>query len=326
MRAVQLAFLCFVVSAAGCAQNSATVLLERDLRHQEDKIYKLECILEQCHAEHEATLRENEALKKELATGDRGPGYDTPTTTPSRPAPVDRTPRTTPQVEVPKLEVPTIELPESTPPAGATPSTDSGALREGTPTQLVINQRLTGGLDRDGRGGDEGLMVVVEPRDAGGHLVRAKGAVAMALLDPAESGESSRVARWDFSAQDVQHHYVGSVLGRGLQFQLPWPGEPPKNSELRLYVRFITEDGQKLNAELPIDVRPPASKGWAPNHNASRPGSRLKSAPRYEAPRAQRTDNGYSTEPRAELDRGADDVERGQRAAQPQRPTWKPYR
>ena len=119
------------------------------------------------------------------------------------------------------------------------------AVGTGKATQLVINKRLTGGLDRDGRNGDEGILVVVEPRDAQGRLVKAPGALSVVVMDPAQEGEAGRVARWDFAAHEVHSHFHSTVFGRGLQFELPWPGEPPKNSALRLFVRFITEDGQE---------------------------------------------------------------------------------
>jgi hypothetical protein len=322
MRTVQAAILCALVLASGCAHN-ATVLLERDLRLQEDKIYHLQCLLEQCESEHEATLRENEALKKELATGDRGPGPDSKGPSLEPPA-AERKSRSRAPAETPKLEAPTIELPEpsSTPPDNLKPPSDSGAIREGKATQLVINKQLTGGLDRDGRAGDEGLLVVIEPRDSAGHLVRANGAVAVALMDPAEQGEASRVARWDFSAHEVQGHFHTTGFGRGLQFELPWPAAPPKNSALKLYVRFISDDGQKLNAELPIDVQPPQdlhTRSWSPSRGATTPrapGSRVKS------PNARSN----TQNDRAEVDRYSDDEPAQRTTGRSDRPAWKPYR
>ena len=41
-------------------------------------------------------------------------------------------------------------------------------------------------------------------------------------------------------------------MARGLQFELPWPAEPPKNRDLRLFVRFTTPDGKKITTDAPI--------------------------------------------------------------------------
>ena len=60
------------------------------------------------------------------------------------------------------------------------------------PTKLVINKRLTGGLDRDGHNGDEGVLVVFEPRDAQDRLVNAVGDVSIVVMDPALEGAAQR--------------------------------------------------------------------------------------------------------------------------------------
>ena len=338
MRTVHLILLASLV-AAGCGNHKNIVLLERDLRLQEDEIYHLECLLDECEASREATIRENESLKKELATGDRGPGYDTPEA-PSRPSKPSR--RSPGRPEEPKLETPTIELPEPSgvPSVELPPASDGGAqLKSGTPTQLVIDKRLTGGLDRDGRGGDEGLLVVVEPRDDAGRPVKASGALSVALMDPSEQGEAARVARWDFAAHEVQSHFHSTVFGRGLQFELPWPGDPPKNSALRLYVRFVTEDGKKLNADMPINVKPPLAtpddrqtKSWAPTQSADKPTrtptSRVKTpGSKPPAPRAaDRAVDNQSADARDGNERARESDAVPEQASRSNRPAWKPYR
>src|SRR5262245_39995449 len=144
MKTVYLALLASILGA-GCANKNTITLLERDLRLQEDEIYRLQCCIDQCEQEHESTLRENDALKKELATGDRGAGSASDTRAPatSTPPPAEL-PRARSRTDEPKLEAPEVELPEGTsePPTEVTPG-QNGAAIEGTPTQLVINKQLT---------------------------------------------------------------------------------------------------------------------------------------------------------------------------------------
>jgi hypothetical protein len=342
MRTVPLLILTSLL-AAGCGHRNNIVLLERDLRLQEDEIYHLECLLDECEAARESTIRENESLKKELATGDRGPGYDSPDSGAKSTPPPKQRKRSPGPADEPKLEAPTIELPEPSgvPSVELPPASDSGAtLGSGTPTQLVIDKRLTGGLDRDGRDGDEGLLVVVEPRDAAGHPVKAVGALSVALMDPSQSGEAARIARWDFAAHEVQSHFHSTVFGRGLQFELPWPGDPPKNSALRLHVRFVTESGQKLNADLPINVKPPRStapldrqtKGWEPTQSADRPArtptSRVKTPGSKPSPprSVDRGTDTHSADSRNENEKAREPEDVPEQASRSDRPVWTPYR
>ncbi len=72
MRTLHLAIACLAITAAGCRTDNHTVLLERDLRMQEDRIYQLQGCLEDAQMAREATIRENEALKRELAEEGKG--------------------------------------------------------------------------------------------------------------------------------------------------------------------------------------------------------------------------------------------------------------
>ncbi len=296
--------LSLALATAGCRTDPATTLLERDLRMQEDRIYQLEACLDDACAAREATIRENESLKKELDSGDRGAGSesgaDREFSAPSVELPGGTSPPPAGGRETPDLSPPTIELPgeNSSPPVESGLGGKQTVILEQPPTQLVINKRLTGGLDRDGHGGDEGILVVFEPRDAAGNLVKWPGAVSVVVMDPALDGEAARVARWDFAPQEVPHHALNTAFGRGLQFELRWPNQPPKHRELQLFVRFTSEDGRKLTADATIDVRPAVDGS---------PGDR-------QTKRRSRS---------AQVD---DQESRDEGTLQASRPEWKPFR
>ena len=319
MRTLQIALAALVLAAVGCRSNTNQVLLERDLRLQEDHIYELECMLEDACAAREATLRENEALKRELS-GERGPGGGAEREPAGLPSAEPRRLRESqPKLELPRVEVP--ELPDSSgapgvetapgvevspgveqapgveapgletaPPAETKSSKPDEAVLDGPPATLVINKRLTGGMDRDGQPGDEGVMLAVEPRDAAGHLVNGPGRVSVVVLDPALEGEAGRVARWDFQPDEVPSHFHLTPLGRGLHFDLPWPAEPPKNRDLQLFVRFTTLDGKKITVDAPIKVRGPALAAGGqrqPPRSERSDGEAARRAHRDDAPKSR---------------------------------------
>jgi hypothetical protein len=332
MRTLGIALAALPLFALGCRTNPNQVLLEQESRLLEDRVYHLQALLEDCHAAREATLRENESLKAEMANGAKQSSVEPPGSTP---------PRGNRRQPPPVLEAPTIELPEpSDSPEVELPPAGGESAGGSPPTQLIINKRLTGGLDRDGQNGDEGLMVVVEPRDASGRLVKEPGAMSVVLMDPSQQGEATRVARWDFAAGEVSGLFRDTSSGRGLQFELPWPKEPPKNRALRLFVRCTTADGKKITSEAPVEVRaagdPPRissdGKDWSRSESARRaperrpPSSRLKSsrpASRRERLSANEADDRPETDPDADRSRGRQSA---RQAALPDAPAWKPYR
>jgi hypothetical protein len=179
---------------------------------------------------------------------------------------------------------------------------------------MKINRRLTGGMDRDGTGGDEGIMVMVEPRDDQGRLVKTPGAVSVVLMDPSQSGDAARVARWDFQAHEFDEHFKSSTFGKGLQYELDWPAGPPASHDLVLFVRYIAADGTKITADAPLNVRLASD---APR----RPDSRLKAEAPQNGPRELSADG--DNDDRGRIRR----TERSPRQAQAgEAPAWRPYR
>lgn len=151
---------------------------------------------------------------------------------------------------------------------------------------VTLNKMLTGGMDRDKRGGDEGILVVIEPRNHKNQIVQAFGQISVVVLDPALSGEDARIARWDITPQELEHRFRGRQFGRGFQLELPWPGDPPQHSDLHLFVRFVGDDGRKLIVDRELKINPPGGEkdgGWVP---ATRSGVVIdESVPAMTAPR-----------------------------------------
>jgi hypothetical protein len=119
--------------------------------------------------------------------------------------------------------------------------------------RIVLNPNLTGALDAQNQATARVLSVSIEQRDASDARVLAPGDVSIVVVDPALDGRAGRIARWDFESDEVAQHVRRNREGGSLQFELPWP-TPPQHNDLRLYVRFTTFDGRRLEANLPIDV------------------------------------------------------------------------
>lgn len=124
-------------------------------------------------------------------------------------------------------------------------------------TYITLNANETAAF----AGGDEdGLVVVLEPRDASGKLVRAAGQIAIAVWDQelldVHRGNRARQSEaqmgvWTFTTSEVQSHLDQSSDGR-IRIELPWPHQPPDHGRVRVYVRYVTYNGQELRAELPL--------------------------------------------------------------------------
>jgi hypothetical protein len=165
--------------------------------------------------------------------------------------------------------------------------------------QITLHPSLTGGIG-NGAGGDEGLLVVVEPRDFAGNIVPASGETSVALIDPALFGEQARLARWDFTAAQTER-MLHTGAEPGIHLRLMWRSSPA-HDRLKVFVRYTTRDGRKLQAERIIAVATGA-RGMRPE-----------------------TEVGPWSSDRAEDGARSPDRSSDLRQAAPQRPQWSPDR
>ncbi len=132
-------------------------------------------------------------------------------------------------------------------------------------THLHLNPLHTCGLGFDQAPGDDGLSILLEPRNEANQYVPLAGPVSVVVLDPSKNGDDARVARWDFSSALTAEKFAqGAIMG--IQLKLPWPGKPPESAKLEVFVRYETPEGKKLQAEKEIFIALAGqfSQRWTP--------------------------------------------------------------
>jgi hypothetical protein len=307
---VLLAGLSAVAGCAGPEVRAHIDSVNSEYRQLEDYVYcledenaKLSRRLDHVQGNYERVLRGEEPLRPSPFR--RGADESSGGTSDEQP----------PQIEVPgvssgsssstnrstlqrlDLGAPAVEIPE---PGNAAPATDElptpAIPRTSTPrdpevlpvmpadtkiTHLFLNPLQTGGVDFDRQPGDEGLTVVLEPRNAGDEYVPQAGAVSIVVVDPSRQDDSARIARWDFTLSATQQK-LETAGGRGIQLEMPWPASPPTANQLKLFVRYETADGRRLQTDRDIYITPPGqvAQRWTPRPpDRVRPPASVASAP-----------------------------------------------
>lgn len=148
---------------------------------------------------------------------------------------------------------------------------------------IHLNARRTGGIELDGMPGDDGIAVLIEPRNTQGQFVARPAALSLVLLDPLKRDDEARFARWDFDRETAQRMLKPDGLDRGLYVRVPWPEIPPAVDRLHLFVRYTTDDERTVEADREIVIRPPdlVADRWTPRAegSAARTASRNASPP-----------------------------------------------
>ncbi len=237
----------------GCRTPAGVDELERELRYQEDMIYDLQNYVRTYRSHLDECRKENHSLRDRL--GDDAPTVDDDAE----------------EIEIPdgRFVPPVIELPDLGTPIEGDPYESSlnsqsnqfvGGREEPKDqviVELALDEQTTGGLDTDGFSGDEGIRVLLKPKNTAGETVRAAGEISLALLDPAaETAEEARVALWKFAPEEVAQRSQRRTPGKGLYLKLQWPDDAPHRRDLQLFARLITPDGRRLVADQMITVKP----------------------------------------------------------------------
>jgi hypothetical protein len=101
------------------------------------------------------------------------------------------------------------------------------------------------------------LLVDVQPLTPAGRAATFDGQASLMILSPSASGAPLSLARWDFSPDDARTAASDSPGRDGLRFRLELPGDAPLEAPTEIWVRLVTEQGEKLLASAPIDLRQP---------------------------------------------------------------------
>ena len=84
------------------------------------------------------------------------------------------------------------------------------------PLRSLALGRQTGGLDEDGRPGDEALQVLVEPRDADGHTLKVPGTLVIRTLEITPEGIKKPLSAWEISGDPFAPQLAQWVVQHGL--------------------------------------------------------------------------------------------------------------
>jgi hypothetical protein len=267
---------------AGCQSNAQYDQVARELRMQEDQLYKLEDYLEEYQRLVCKYRSENAALKRQLADHDITPASGSRRTdeetraTPASPDLEVKPPSngTTPPSDIETPDIPPLDATTSHDSRGKkrrprargqasvaraddndfqTPVARAVALQPAQLAPVARDVWLHGAVLANPTGGGPRLIVKVEPLDKNDDVVRFDGALSLMLTTPNEDGSQASLARWDYRPQELRAAGDGKI-----QFNLELPPETPAPSATQLWVRLLPRRGEKLLAHAEINLHEPS--------------------------------------------------------------------
>jgi len=114
--------------------------------------------------------------------------------------------------------------------------------------------RGTGGIDEDKVPGDEGIQVVLVPRDIDGSAIKAPGTLRVTALEIMPEGTKVPLSTWDVSANQLRQTWRSGLLSTGYYVTLPWQ-TLPRTERLRIVAQFQPLEGGVFEAEKDVQIR-----------------------------------------------------------------------
>jgi len=113
----------------------------------------------------------------------------------------------------------------------------------------------TGGRDDDGIPGDEGLQVVMVPKDEDGTAVKIPGRASVLAYEITQEGLKLPIGKWEVTAEQLKKTWKSGLLGGGYTVPLQWD-RAPTTPRIRVVVRFTLQDGREYEADRDSNVTP----------------------------------------------------------------------
>lgn len=150
------------------------------------------------------------------------------------------------------------------------PAPGGGAPGPFLPVKEIALGRGTGGADEDGAPGDEGVVLVIVPKDEDGAAVKVPGRATVAAWEVSPAGLKTPIGSWDVPAEKLRRTWKNGLISTGYFVALPWQ-TIPTGDRVRVAVRLVTSDGRAYETDRDITVKPPRG-GVLPMPQPAAPG------------------------------------------------------
>jgi len=98
--------------------------------------------------------------------------------------------------------------------------------------------RYTGGVDLDGKPGDDGVKVYIHPIDQHGSIIKAAGAVKVQLFDLAAPTGENLIFERTWPVAKIHKNWSAGLLGDHFAFECRWK-KLPAHDEITVRAEFV---------------------------------------------------------------------------------------
>lgn len=118
----------------------------------------------------------------------------------------------------------------------------------------------------DGKPGDDGLYLVIIPRNKHGEFVPEVGNLTLVAEETLADGSVSRIGRWEYSTDEVRDLFEQIGSAPGIHVAVDWQERSPTGTQIDVYAKLTMEDGTTMVNRRSVSLKKFAtgSSTWTP--------------------------------------------------------------
>lgn len=120
--------------------------------------------------------------------------------------------------------------------------------------ELSFHPSMSRAVNLDQRSDDDGVYLVLQPKNAEGQIVAVAAQLTISILDPSRDPHEARIGRWDYTEEEVRAKLQPIGSEAGVHLTLPWNGPDPTADRVWVMVRYTFPDGRQVVGEKTIFV------------------------------------------------------------------------
>jgi hypothetical protein len=125
--------------------------------------------------------------------------------------------------------------------------------------------RYTGGVDMDGRFGDDAVKVYLHPVDRDGSTIKAAGEATVQLYDLAAPAGEQLLGEYKWPAEELSRQWSSGLFTYHYSFVCPWRSGPPEHADVTVRVAFVDYlTGRQFTAQKVCKVKLPSAATTRP--------------------------------------------------------------
>ncbi len=112
--------------------------------------------------------------------------------------------------------------------------------------EIAFQPALSRAVSFDGDNQDDGLFLVLQPKNEQGQVVAIAGAVSIEVIDPSREGNNPVIGKWNYSPAEIEDKIQPIGSKQGIHLTLPWNGPNPKADRVIVVATYQLDNGRKV--------------------------------------------------------------------------------